>query len=159
MTGDPNVAREPTRSTRWRLPAIPLWLALVLMVAALALAVLILTRVAEPLYGLVFSSGVPVPEGAVEIERADPERGAAYRIYRTDQPGREVAAFYEGEGGACVYTAVPLAGTVETPQREHSVARCTGQADNAARGSGWEVFIAEGYSAEEGPTNYRLYEY
>src|SRR5690606_2665936 len=84
-----------------RLPALPVWGALLLMVAALALAAVILTRVAEPLYGLVVSSGVPVPEGAVEVERVKPERGAAYRIYRTSQSGREVAAFYEGEGGTC----------------------------------------------------------
>lgn len=158
MTGDLRPAPEAT-STR-RLPAIPLWLALVLMAVGLALAALILTRVAGPLYGLVFSRGVPVPDGAVEIERVEPEQGAAYSIYRTDQPGREVAAFYEREGGACVYSAVPPAGDgAEPSQRGRGVARCTGQSDNAARGSGWEVFIAEGYSAEEGPTIFRVYEY
>ena len=85
MTGEPRTDADPRR----RLPAIPLWVALLLMVAALALAAVILTRVAEPLYGLVFSSGVPVPEGAVEVERVKPERGAAYRIYRTSQSGRD----------------------------------------------------------------------
>lgn len=159
MTGDRRAAPEAAPTGR-RLPAIPLWLALALMIAALALATLILTRVAAPLYGLVFPRGVPVPDGAAEIERVQPEQGAAYRVYRTDRSGREVAAFYEGEGGACVYSAAPAAGdAAQTPQREHSVARCAGQSDNAARGSGWEVFIAEGYSAEEGPTIFRVYEY
>jgi len=156
MTGEPRTDADPRR----RLPAIPLWVALLLMVAALALAAVILTRVAEPLYGLVFSSGVPVPEGAVEVERVKPERGAAYRIYRTSQSGREVAAFYEGEGGTCVYSAAsPLDVEESTSGGERSVARCTGKTDGAARGSGWEVFIAEGYSEDEGPTIFRLYEY
>lgn len=159
MTGDRHAASEAAPIRR-RLPAIPLWLALALMIAVLALAALILTRVAAPLYGLVFPRGVPVPEGAVEIERVQPEQGAAYRVYRTGQPGREVAAFYEGEGATCVYSAAPAAGdAAQTPQRERSVARCAGQSDSAARGSGWEVFIAEGYSAEEGPTIFRVYEY
>jgi len=156
MTGEPRTDNDPRR----RLPAIPLWVALLLMVAALALAVVILARVAEPLYGLVFSSGAPVPEGAVEVEHVEPEQGAAYRIYRTSQSGRQVAAFYEGEGGTCVYSALPPVGAEDyTSGRERSVARCTGQSESAARGGGWEVYIAEGYSEDEGPTIFRLYEY
>lgn len=147
-----------TRAAR-RLPPVPVWLALLLMIAAVVAAALILMRVAEPLYGLVFGSGAPLPEGAVEIERVTPERGAAYRVFRTAQTGREVAAFYEEAGGACVYAgALPGEGAASAG-RERSVARCSGKQDSAARGSGWEVYIAEGYSAQEGPTIFRLYEY
>ncbi len=156
MTGETGTDSKARR----RVPAIPLWVALALMVGALVAAALVLERVAEPLYGLLFAEGAPVPEGAVEIERVTPEQGAAYRLYRTGQPGREIAAFYEDAGGACVYSAVPpLASGDASAQRERSVARCIGQTESAARGGGWEVFIAEGYSAEEGPTIFRLYEY
>ena len=156
MTGETRAESKPRR----RLPAIPLWVALALMVAALVAAALILDRVAEPLYGLLFAEGAPVPAGAVETERVTPEQGAAYRLYRTDQPGREVAAFYEDAGGTCVYSAVPPAGAADSAaEREHNVARCNGQSESAARSGGWEVFIAEGYSAEKGPTIFRLYEY
>ncbi len=142
-----------------RLPPVPVWLALLLMVAAVAAAALILARIAEPLYGLVFGSGAPLPEGAVEIERVRPERGAAYRVFRTAQTGREVAAFYEKAGGACVYTGIASDEGGASTGRERSVARCRGKQDSAARGNGWEVYIAEGYPAQEGPTIFRLYEY
>ncbi len=155
MTGETRTESEPRR----RLPPVPVWLALLLMIAAVVVAALILARVAEPLYGLLFGSGVPVPEGAIEIERVEPERGAAYRVFRTGQTGREVAAFYEQAGGTCAYArALPGEGAASTG-RERSVARCSGKQQSAARGSGWEVYIAEGYPAQEGPTIFRLYEY
>ncbi|MCZ7540553.1 MAG: hypothetical protein M5U29_11705 [Anaerolineae bacterium] len=118
-----------TRAAR-RLPPVPVWLALLLMIAAVVAAALILMRVAEPLYGLVFGSGAPLPEGAVEIERVTPERGAAYRVFRTAQTGREVAAFYEEAGGACVYAgAVPGEGRGKhgTRAQRRTVQRQTGQ--------------------------------
>jgi len=143
-------------------PRVPLWVGLLGMVAALGVAALILSRVSGPLYGLVFRSGVPVPDGAVEIEHVRPDKGTAYRIYRTEQAGRQVAAFYEAAGGTCVYSVAPanpdLADSAQ-PDQARSVARCRGRPDNAARGSGWEVFIAEGYDPDEGPTIFRVYEY
>jgi len=157
MTDDSPPAPEKA-AVRRRWPALPGWLALLLAAAALAAAALVLSRVAGPLYGLVSGRGVPVPDGAVEIERVTPDQGAAYRLFRTGQPGREIAAFYEDAGGSCVYAAAPGEGDPRLG-RERSVAHCTGREANAARGTGWEVYIAEGYSAEDGPTIFRVYEY
>jgi hypothetical protein len=137
-------------------PRIPMWLALVLMAIALVLALVILARIGGPLSGLLFPSGVPIPDGADEIDHVKPEKGAEYWIYGTDDSGRDVAAFYEDEGGICRYTATGL--SEPAPEGSHSVARCLAKSDGAE--SSWEVFIAEGYSEEDGgPTIFRVYKY
>ena len=141
---------------------VPMAVALAAMVVALALAALILSRVAGPLYGLLFPSEVPVPGGSQEIEHVKPDKGAEYWIYRTRLTGREVAAFYESEGGACQYSARQVQPDESDPRVEgvsYSVATCRGSRQTAGIGISWEVFIAEGYSEDEGPTVFRVYRY
>ena len=141
---------------------VPLGLALVLMVLVVVIAALILARVAGPLYGLLFPAQVPVPERAEEIEHVKPERGAEYWIYRTSQTGREVAAFYEREGGACQYSAQQPMPDEPDPRAEgvsYSVAFCRGKTESAGSRVSWEVSIAEGYTNDEGPTVFRIYKF
>jgi hypothetical protein len=137
---------------------IPLWFALMVMVVALAGAALILSRVAGPLYGLLFPFDPPVPDGAHQIEHVKPKKGSEYWIYRTTQPGMDVAAFYEKHGGTCSFAPRPgdESGLSSGP---YNVATCTGQKKTGGLVTSWEVSIAEGYSEEEGPTIFRLYKF
>jgi len=135
---------------------IPLWLAVLAMIAALVFAVLILARVAGPLYGLIFPVDPPVPDNAEETEHVKPDKGAEYWIYRTEMPGEDVAAFYEDEGGQCWYTDYGSSRPEGTP---YSVARCSGQHEAGGLEVSWEVYIFSGYSKQEGPTVFRVYKY
>jgi hypothetical protein len=131
------------------------WLVIAVSVIALILAVIILLRIGGPLYSLVFLD-VPVPDGAHEIDHVKPEHGSEYWIYRTDQSGTDVAKFYEDEGGSCRYTTSPDPVPEGT---SYSVAQCTGTTEYAGVGFSWEVYIAAGYSDNEGPTIFRIYKY
>ena len=148
---------EPTTSPATQQPGlrIPLWFALVIMVLALIVGALILARVAEPLYRMLFPPGVPVPGDVEEIEHAEPETDAEYWIYRTTLTGRDVAAFYEDEGGSCFYRSAPQATYGDFPETSYAVAHCAGKKDDFS----WEVYISEGYSEREGPTIFRIYRY
>jgi hypothetical protein len=136
---------------------IPLWLALAGMVLALVVAVVIMLRVAEPLYRLLFPLEVPVPDGVEEIEHVKPDKGAEYWIYRTQAPGREIATFYEEHDSRCVYSAIPQ--ELEQQPRSYAVATCNGSKEGGGLGISWEVFIHEGYSEREGPTIFRVFKY
>lgn len=139
-------------------PRIPLWLALVAMALALVVALVILARIGGPLSGLLFPSGVPVPDGAKEIEHVKPDKGAEYWIYGTEDSGREVAAFYEDEGGTCRYTA--MSSSESAPQGSTSVAQCLARKGDKGVDVSWEVYIGEGYpESEGGPTVFRIYKY
>lgn len=151
----PPAANETGRS--WQ--RVPRWVVVVLMLAGLALAALVLSRVAGPLYGLLFPLDVPVPDGAQEIEHVKPDKGAEYWIYRTTDPGDAVAAFYEQEGGTCFYTPKPVGEEGFPVEGPYSVAQCSGTEEFAGLGLSWEVFIHTGYSQAEGPTIFRIYKY
>jgi hypothetical protein len=143
------------RHSRFEVPVV---VALAAMVAAVAFGAVILMRVAGPLYGLLFPIELPVPNGAQQIEHVKPDKGPEYWIYQTSMTGREVAAFYEKEGGTCRYTPEPPGGAASVVG-PRSVALCTGQKEHAGLGIAWEVYIGEGYSGAEGPTVFRLYKY
>jgi hypothetical protein len=129
-------------------------------VIVLAVGGLILVRVSGPLYGLLFPIDLPVPKGAHQIEHVKPGQGAEYWIYRTTMPGEDVAKFYEKQGGTCRYTPKPLETGVTTESSgPYGVAQCTGKKKGVGSGVGWEVYIHEGYPADEGPTIFRLYKY
>lgn len=151
MTGAEGAAPEESRG-------VPLWTVLLAMLVALALAALILSRVAGPLYALLFPPEVPVPPDAQVVEHQKPEHGAEYWVYRTVQSGQAVAAFYEGKGSTCRYS--PLPDYVTDPASErggpYGVALCQGSDRVAGVGVSWEVIIHAGYSDEVGPTMFRL---
>lgn len=154
-TPAPELTAEKRR--RWR---VPLWLALVLMLAALAVSALILVRVLPPLYGLLFPADLPVPGGAREVEHVRPDKGAEYWIYRTTMTGAEVAAFYEEDGGTCQYAPKPV--NPDDPGDTggiRAVAQCQGHKETGGFGLSYEVYIHEGYPADEGPTIFRIYKY
>jgi hypothetical protein len=142
---------------------IPIWLALLVMIAALALAALILSRVAEPLYALLFPHEVPVPAGAKVVEHGKPDKGAEYWVYRTSMSGEEVAQFYEKHGATCLYTPIPLEFDENSQASEayngpYGVAQCSGSQHSGGLGVSWQVYIHAGYPDEEGPTIFRLYQ-
>ena len=141
--------------------AIPVWGALPLMIVALVLAALILSRVAGPLYGLLFPDPLPVPGGSEEVDHVQPDKGTEYWIYRTLQSGSDVAEFYEDEGGLCRYTVrtSPNNAGESDATGVQSVARCTGESDGGGGSFSWEVYISEGYSPDEGPTVFRIYKF
>ena len=150
---------EPVTPARRR---VPIGVALVAMAVVMVLAALILSRVVGPLYGLLFPAEVPVPDHAEEIEHVKPERSAEYWIYRTNQPGREVAVFYEAEGGTCQYSAQqppPDEPDSRVEGVSYNVATCRGRTESAGIGLSWEVVIAEGYAESEGPTVFRITKY
>ena len=97
-----------------------------------------------------------MPDGAHEVDHVKPDHGAEYWVYRTSQSGRDVAKFYEDEGGSCRYTSTQ---NPATPGASYSVAQCSGKTEKAGVGFSWEVYIAEGYSENEGPTIFRIYKY
>ncbi|MBI5958656.1 MAG: hypothetical protein HY866_07975 [Chloroflexi bacterium] len=152
---DANEASEqPKRSRR-------MWITLVAMVIGLLFAVLILLRVVEPLYNLLFPFEVPVPDGVQEVDHVKPDKGEEYWVYRTTLSGEEVAKFYEKEGGTCRYLprqtvfdddGSPVPGS-------YGVAECAGEKSGGGVGVSWEVIIHAGYSEAEGPTVFRLYKY
>jgi hypothetical protein len=145
---------EPSART-WRT-----WFMLAAMVIGLLLAVLILSRIVEPLYALLFPFEVPVPDGVEEIDHVKPDKGDEYWIYRTSMSGKAVAKFYEKEGGTCRYLPKPAvfdAGPFTSGS--YGVAECSGKKSGGGLGVSWEVMIHEGYSVEEGPTVFRLYKY
>jgi hypothetical protein len=146
-------------SGRRRRLVVPLWLALVVMGVSLLCAVLILARVAGPLYGLLFPLDPPVPDGVEEVEHVKPDTGAEYWIYRTTLTGRQVAEFYEQEGGQCRYSLQGQSEDERVEDQSYSVARCLGEKESAGLKTSWEVLIAEGYSDDIGPTIFRLYKY
>ncbi|MBP8972406.1 MAG: hypothetical protein KBH93_00910 [Anaerolineae bacterium] len=154
-------ADRPVRATSQPRFHVPLWAALLAMVAALVAAGLILWRVAGPLYGLLFPLEAPVPPGASEERHEKPERGAESWLYRTALTGNEIAAFYEGQGGSCRYA--PLPGYVVDRSLPwggpYAVATCTGKEEAAGLGVSWEVYIHTGYPDEAGQTMFRLYVY
>ncbi len=137
---------------------VPLWLVLLAMLLVLALALLILSRVAGPLHALLFPLDVPVPPAAQVVEHQKPGRGPEYWVYRTAQSGQAVAAFYEGEGATCRYSPVPDYVTDPSLGRggPYSVAQCWGSQRVAGLGVSWEVQIHTGYTEDEGPTLFRL---
>ncbi len=151
MSGIDNSLPEASRG-------VPLWAVVLGMVLALGLAALILSRVAGPLYTLLFPPEVPVPPTAQVIEHHKPEHGPEYWVYRTAQSGQAVAAFYEGEGATCRYS--PLPDYVTDPSLgqggPYSVAQCQGSQRVAGLGVSWEVLIHTGYAEEVGPTIFRL---
>ncbi len=152
-TPQPNSTPEPTKKERH----VPGWALVVALVVAVAFGALVVVRVAAPLHGLLFPLRAPVPEDVQEIEHGTSERGEMkYWIYRTSQDGRTIAQFYEQHDSACRYSARPP----EVREGEaYNVAYCYGYEDGVVRSVAWEVFIAEGYSADEGPTIFRLYAY
>lgn len=137
---------------------VPLWAVILAMLLALGVAVLILSRVAGPLYALLFPPEVPVPPEAEQVDHQKPERGAEYRVYRTRQSGQEVAAFYEKEGASCHYSPVPdyVTDSSLTWGGPYSVAQCRGSRRMAGLGVSWEVLIHTGYAEEDGPTVFRV---
>lgn len=135
-----------------------LWLIVPVGIAALVIAALILTRIAGPLYGLLFPPDVPLPAGAQEVERVEPERGAAYRIYRTALSGEDVAAFYEAEGSTCQYVG-PVGEERQWRHGVQTIAQCQGSSISGGQRVSWEVYIADGYPEAEGPTRFRVYRY
>lgn len=137
----------------------PPWLVVGALVVALVFAAVILSRVAGPLYGLLFPIKPPVPDGAQEIEHVKPEKGSEYWVYRTTMTGEEVAAFYEEEGSSCSYSVGRDQGEGRAEGASYSVARCLGKKESAGLLTSWEVLIAEGYDEQEGPTIFRLYKY
>jgi len=151
----PTTASETGPSRR----RVPMWLIIVSMVVGLLLSALILSRVAGPLYGLLFPLDVPVPDGAQEIEHVKPDKGAEYWIYRTTESGEAVAVFYEQEGGTCYFTPKPVGETEFPVEGPYSVAQCSGTEEFAGLGLSWEVFIHTGYPEAEGPTIFRIYKY
>jgi len=155
----PENGEEPLEKSRL---FVPVWLALLVMVAALVLAALILIRVAAPLYALVFPHEVPVPAGAKVVEHINPDKGEEYWVYRTSMSGEDVAKFYEKHGGTCLYMPVPLQFDQDgQPSRAetgpYGVAQCSGRQHSGGLGVSWQVYIHAGYSDEEGPTIFRLY--
>ncbi|WP_119072268.1 hypothetical protein [Aggregatilinea lenta] len=136
----------------------PLWLALIIGVAALVLAALILVQIVPPLYALVFPLSTPLPDGAQEVEHGKPERGAEYRIYRIDMAGLDVAAFYEEQGSTCRYIGT-AEDALDASGGVHTVAHCTGTKESGGQSVSWEVYIADGYREDQGPTRFRLYRY
>ena len=136
---------------------VPRWALVVALALAVAFGALVVVRVAAPLHGLLFPLRAPVPEEAQEVEHGTTERGEMdYWIYRTDQSGRAVAQFYEQQGSTCRYAARPIEIRKDVP---YNVAYCYGYEDGVVRSVAWEVFIAEGYPENEGPTIFRLYTY
>lgn len=139
---------------------VPLWAALLAMIVALVVSLMILVRVARPLYALLFPLQVPVPEGVEEIAHEKPDNWAESWVYRTQQTGLEIAAFYRDAGGECSYVQDLLENeAAATPGQSYQVARCTGSSENAAESISWEVLISAGYSEDEGPTVFRIYRY
>ena len=157
---DADAEREVTRKAasppRWQPP---LWLALVVGLVALALAALVLVRIARPLYELVFPLAAPLPDGVEEVEHVKPEHGAEYWIYRTSMSGPDVAAFFEGQGSDCQYMATLNENGVDATSGVRSVAHCLGTKKSGGQTVTWEVYIADGYPADQGPTRFRLYKY
>lgn len=137
------------------------WIVIPAMVLGLVLAALILSRVAGPLYDLLFPDPLPVPGGSEEVEHVKPDKGAEYWVYRTSKTGSEVARYFEKQGGTCRYTASAAPGSVPETENpgEHSVARCMGKGEGGASGFSWEVYIAEGYTPDVGPTLFRIYKF
>jgi hypothetical protein len=131
------------------------WILIGVGVLVLILSAIILLKVGGPLYSLLFLD-LPIPDGAHEVDHIKPEHGAEYWIYRTNQSGIDVAEFYENEGGSCRYTSSQESAI---PDTSYSVAQCTGKTENADVGFSWEVYIATGYSDDEGPTIFRIYKY
>lgn len=130
--------------------ALPWWVMLAGMAVALVLAAIILGRVVEPLSGLLFPAEAPRPGGATLVETYDESR-----VYRTDQPAVDVAAFYQSKGGACQYAPASL----QQGTGPYVVAECQGETERYGSSVYWTVSIWEGYGDTEGPTVFRLYEY
>ncbi|HML20474.1 MAG TPA: hypothetical protein PKD09_02425 [Aggregatilinea sp.] len=137
----------------------PLWLALVIGVAALALAALVLVSVVPTLYDLVFPLKAPLPEGVEEVEHAKPEHDAEYWIYRTSMSGPDVAAFFEEQGSECQYMATLGESSFDTSSGVRTVAHCLGTKKSGEQTVSWEVYIADGYPDDQGPTRFRFYKY
>ena len=152
---------RPVSDTSQPRLGVPMWVALLAMVAALVAAGLVLWRVAGPLHGLLFPPDVPVPPGADLVRHEKPEQGAPSWVYRTTFAGSDVAAFYEREGGSCHYA--PLPGYVADPAQlrggPYAVATCTGKKEAAGLGVAWKVYIHSGYPDPDGPTVFQLYAY
>jgi len=129
--------REAQGAAEGRGGARLLWLIVPVGIAALVIAALILARIAGPLYGLLFPLDVPLPADAREVEHVEPDHGAAYSIYRTSLSGEE-------------------------RQWRHGVqtiAQCRGSSTSDGQRVSWEVYIADGYPEDEGPTRFRVYRY
>jgi hypothetical protein len=141
------------------LGGLPLPLAIGLMVVALAISGVIISVIAEPLYGLVFPSNPdtdpPVPDGVEEIAHHTPDDSAEYWLFRTSMPGAELVAFYEAEGGAC--WLAPRPDPLPAEGISYSYAQCEGQGQDDDIRTRWEVYISMGYSETEGPTIFRVY--
>jgi hypothetical protein len=137
---------------------IPVWFTLIVMVVALIGAALILSRVAGPLYGMLFSIDPPVPKGVHKLEHTKEKAGESW-LYRTTMTGREVAAFYEDEGGDCRYSPLPDNPELLPGGVSYKIAECSGHKDHFGSGITWEVIISEGYSETDGPTVFRLFKF
>ncbi len=149
----PNSATETSTETR----RVPGWALAVALAVAVAFGALVVVRVAAPLHGLLFPLRAPVPSDVEEIEQGTSERGSMkYWIYRTSRDGKSVAQFYEEQGSTCRYSARPIEIREGEP---YNVAYCYGYKDGVVQSVAWEVFIAEGYPEEEGPTIFRVYAY
>ena len=148
---------QPEQETPANKRRVPEWAWVVALIVAVAFGALVVARVAAPLHGLLFPLRAPVPDDVQEVEHGKSERGEmSYWIYRTSQDGRTVAQFYEQQGNTCRYSARPIEIQEDVP---YSVAYCYGYEDGVVRSVAWEVFIAEGYPTDEGPTIFRLYAY
>ncbi|NDJ76895.1 MAG: hypothetical protein GYB65_11605 [Chloroflexi bacterium] len=135
---------------------IPMWFALTAMLIALVFAGLIISRVARPLYTLVFPFKPLAPSGSEEIDHDEPDKGPEYWIFRTDRSAAEVAEYYESEGGRC--TTTNTTGVPKQQQEQlQTTTYCKGQKENVVMDIYWEVYIREGYSESEGPTVFRFY--
>ncbi len=150
--------REAQGAAEGRGGARLLWLIVPVGIAALVIAALILARIAGPLYGLLFPLDVPLPADAREVEHVEPDHGAAYSIYRTSLSGEEVAAFYEAEGSTCQYVG-PVGEERQWRHGVQTIAQCRGSSTSDGQRVSWEVYIADGYPEDEGPTRFRVYRY
>ncbi len=157
MAAESHNTPAPTSETPAEGRHVPSWALVVALIVAVAFGALVVARVAAPLHGLLFPLRAPVPDDVQEVEHGTSERGGMdYWIYRTDQSGHAVAQFYEQQGSECRYSPRPIEIREGVP---YNVAYCYGYEDGPVRSVAWEVFIAEGYPEDEGPTIFRLYAY
>lgn len=154
----PPVAQNAQGSRR----GLPVWMPLLGLVAALAFAVLVLTRICPVLSGLVFPPDPPLPAGDVrELQpRQNTGVGRDEWLYGTNVNACEVIRFYEDRIGGCQYDAninctVGGGRVPDLPGVALPAGVCQGKQSIGAMQITWTVRIATNYN-EGGVTHFRI---
>lgn len=164
LSDEPVVESQVTETTESeeRGQGVPLWMPLVGLVIALAVALFIGVRIIPTLSALVSPPDPPRPPAPATLMLHEAKgTGLDEFLYGTETSGCEVARYYEKLLGDCTYDPdsrcqLPGGGPLVVPGSSAGVARCEGKQTIGAYNVTWIVYVTTNFTDGGPKTRYRV---